>query len=80
MQENYEIFKYLYTDCWFTINYYFCYSENDHLTGHFRVFFRPPDPKSEKNLVNQLIKVSSAYLQQSVDISLEAPKSYHNHF
>ena len=37
-------------------------SENDQLTGHFQsfficFFFRPPDPKSEKqNPVNQLIK------------------------
>ena len=31
-------------------------SENDQLTGHFQSFFCPPDPKSEKNTVNQLIK------------------------
>ena len=35
-------------------------SENDQLTGHFQSFFinffRPPDPKSEKFPVNQLIK------------------------
>ena len=35
-------------------------SENDQLTGHFQsffiYFFRPPETKSEKNPVNQLIK------------------------
>ena len=29
----------------------------DQSSGHFQsLFFRPPDPKSEKNPVNQLIK------------------------
>ena len=40
-------------------------SENDQLTGHFQssfihfqsFFFSSPDPKSEKNPVNQLIKI-----------------------
>ena len=32
-------------------------SENDQLTGHFQsFFFRPPDPKSEKNSRKSTIK------------------------
>ena len=44
--------------------------ENDQSTGHFQSFFffsfflfRTPDPKSEKNLVNQLIKKSGLKIE-----------------
>ena len=48
-------------------------SENDQLTGHFQsfliYFFRPPDPKSKKNIpVNQPIKKSG--LKLNVVLSL----------
>ena len=39
----------------------------------FRAFFRPPDPKSEKNLVNQLIKQSGLIIYDSRFVVRSSP-------